>query len=123
LLTKLDFGYHKTVHALAQTELIPMSMTPEELKDWMRIYAVEILSVNQLAVSCLAHSSDPLAMVETLRQQMVGGARTHAFPGLDPAMSDLASAELEDAMNRLMDMVRAQISEVLDNLQKKARGS
>jgi hypothetical protein len=41
---------------------------------------------------------------------MIEGARTHGFPGLDAASSDLASAELEDAMHRLMEMVSGQIS-------------
>jgi len=44
---------------------------------------------------------------------MIDGARAHGFPGLDAAMSDLASAELEDAVNRLMGMVSAQITVVL----------
>ena len=90
-------------------------MTPDEIKTWMRIYAVEILAVNQLVISCLANApADPLGIVERIRQQMIQGARTHGFPGLDAASSDLASAELEDAMNRLMEMVSGQISAVLE---------
>jgi hypothetical protein len=95
-------------------------MTPEEIRDWIRIYAVEILTVNHFAVSCLANApTDPLAFVERIRQQMIDGARAHAVPGLDPASSDLASAELEDAVDRLMEMVSAQIRVVLQNQQGK----
>jgi hypothetical protein len=89
-------------------------MTVDELKDWMRIYAVEILTVNHFATSCLTVApNDPLGLVARLRQQMIDGARAHGFAGLDAAMSDLASAELEDAVNRLMEMVSAQITAVL----------
>jgi hypothetical protein len=51
---------------------------------------------------------------------MIAGARMHAFSGLDPAMSDLASAELEDAVNRLMEMVSGQISEALQARQNRS---
>jgi hypothetical protein len=99
-------------------------MTMDELKDWMRIYAVEVLAVNHFAVSCLtAAPNDPLALVKRLRDQMIAGARKHAFPGLDPAMSDLASAELEDAVDRLMDMANAQILVVLEARQRRPQGS
>ena len=98
-------------------------MTNEELKEWVRIYAVEILTVNHFAISCLANApKDPLALVAALRQQMIGGVRNLGFPGVDPAMSDLASAELEDALNRLMEMVSAQISVVLDDRIGSVRG-
>ncbi len=99
-------------------------MSPDEINNWMRIYAVEILAVNQFAASCLTNApADPLGLVERLRQQMIEGARTHGFPGLDAASSDLASAELEDAMNRLMEMVSAQITVVLEARKTKSRDS
>lgn len=89
-------------------------MTQDELKNWMRIYAVEILTVNHFAVSCLANApSDPQGLAARVGRQMIDGVRTLGFPGLDPAMSDLASAELEDAVDRLMEMVSAQITVVL----------
>jgi hypothetical protein len=96
-------------------------MTNEELKDWIRIYALEILVVNRYAIDSFAVSpTDPLGFVEKIRQQMIAGARMHAFSGLDPAMSDLASAELEDAVNRLMKMVSGQISEALQARQNRS---
>jgi hypothetical protein len=82
----------------------------------MRIYALEILAVNQFAVSCLTVApNDPLGLVSRVSQQMIEGARQHGFPGLDAASSDLASAELEDAVDRLMEMANAQINVVLQH--------
>ena len=93
-------------------------MTNDELKEWIRIYAVEILTVNHFAISCFANApNDPLTLVAQLRQQMIEGARSFGFPGVDPAMSDLASAELEDALDRLMEMVSGQISVLLQHRQ------
>jgi hypothetical protein len=89
-------------------------MTTDEIKDWMRIYALEILAVNHFAVDCIKVApDDPLGLVARLRDQMIAGARRHGFPGLDAASSDLASAELEDAVGRLMEMAGAQINVVL----------
>jgi hypothetical protein len=86
-------------------------MTADEIKDWTRIYALEILAGNHFAVDCIAASPhDPLGLVAKVREQMTAGTRAHGFPGLDAASSDLASAELEDAVNRLMEMVSGQIS-------------
>ena len=91
---------------------------------WMRIYAVEILAVNQLAIACLANApEDPLAVVERIRGQMSEGAQTQGFPGLDAASSDLASAELEDAIDRLMEMVSGQINVVLERRKTRPAGS
>ena len=93
-------------------------MTNDELRSWTRIYAVEILAVNLCAISLL--QANPQELAERTRQQMIEGARQHGFPGLDAAMSDLASAELEDAVDRLMQMVGGQISEVLQRRQSSA---
>ena len=90
-------------------------MTEDEIKNWMRTYAVEVLTVNLLVSTCLAVApDDPKAVVERIRRQMIDGARSIGFPGVDPAMSDLASAELEDALDRLMEMADAQIDAVLE---------
>jgi hypothetical protein len=97
-------------------------MTTDELKDWMRIYAVEILAVNLCAMSLL-QTADPQGLAERVRKQMIEGTRRHGFAGVDPAMSDLASAELEDAANRLMEMVSEQIRVVLENRQPRTSGS
>jgi hypothetical protein len=80
------------------------------------------LAVNLFAISCLTTRGDPAELAAKVRQQMVGGARSHTFPDLDPAMSDLFSAELEGAVDRLM--ATAQINVVLQARKKKTeRGS
>jgi hypothetical protein len=95
-------------------------MDENELKLQMRLYAVEILAANLLAMSCLQSSLDPSNLIARLRQQIVEGARGHTFPGLeDPAMSDLYSAELEAAVDRLMEMATAQTNVVLQARQKR----
>jgi hypothetical protein len=58
--------------------------------------------------------NDPLGFVAKdlgSNESLAPGRR--AFSGLDTASSDLASAELEDAAGRLMEMVSAQIDVVL----------
>jgi hypothetical protein len=46
------------------------------------------------------------------RVALVDNIRKLGFPGLDPAMSDLAFAELEDAVNRVLDMHRSILKRV-----------
>ena len=95
-------------------------MTEDEIKNWMRIYAVEILAVNSFAVFCLKEApDDPLALSAKAHQRMIDTVRRRGFPGVDPAMSDHASAELEDAVNRLMEMASAQIREALEGRKAK----
>jgi hypothetical protein len=49
-------------------------------------------------------------MLALTRQQMIEGARRRGFPELgDAAMSDRYSAELENAVDRLLGMVEAQL--------------
>lgn len=97
-------------------------MTEEEIKLQMRLYAVEILAVNLLALSCL-QAQDPHEAVARARRGMIDGARGHAFHGLeDAAMSDLFSAELETAADRLMEMVSGQIDQVLKSRKTKNPG-
>ena len=48
------------------------------------------------------------AMLESAPpKQALEGARNKTFPILDPAMSDLLSAELESAVDRLIGMAKA----------------
>jgi hypothetical protein len=46
------------------------------------------------------------AMLERLRRQALENARLKTFPALDPAMSDLVSAELESAVDRILGMAK-----------------
>lgn len=97
-------------------------MTEDEIKNWMRIYAVEILAVNQLAYLCLTVApAAPQKLAAEIRQQLIETARKHGFPDFDPAMSDLLSAELEVALDRLMEMVDGQITAVIDSRRSKAK--
>jgi hypothetical protein len=84
----------------------------QAIKAEMRLWALECLVCNILAMIA-ASQSDPNELMQKTRDQMISGARQHAFPEVDPAMSDLLSAELETAITRLMDMVGSQIDVLL----------
>jgi hypothetical protein len=81
--------------------------------------------VNLLATDVLlTPKSDPSALIAKMRERMIAAAGK-PFPEVDdPAMSDLLSAELEAAVDRLMEMASGQINRVLEALAEKAkRGS
>jgi hypothetical protein len=89
-------------------------MNEKAIKAEMRLYAVESVVSTLVALECLKiDSSNPLQFFEALRKSMIDGARRQTFPQLDPAKSDLFSAELEDAASRLAAMVRDQIALIL----------
>jgi hypothetical protein len=97
-----------------------MPATEHELKLQMRLYAVELLAAKMLAMSLLLQPEpDPSRRMAKIRQQMVHPAQPHTFPDLDPAMSDLLSAELEAAVDRLMEMATVQIDQALQARKKK----
>lgn len=77
-------------------------MNEEAIKSECRLYAIEWAVSKILAL--LARSSGEPAILEELRQQAVAGARQHVTRGVDPAMSDLLSAELEVAIDRILQM-------------------
>jgi hypothetical protein len=77
----------------------------------MRLIAIENLVANAWAVLCLqAGPSTALATFEAARKQMLQGAHNQTFPDVDPAMSDLLSAELESAIDRMAKSVAEQIA-------------
>ena len=84
-------------------------MNEQEIKAEMRLWALEVLVCNSLVVS-LAQTGKPLELLDEIRQQMIFGARQRPFPGFDAAQSDLLSAELEGAVDRLLGMASEQIS-------------
>jgi hypothetical protein len=99
-------------------------MNEDELKAEMRLYAVEFLTANLFAMFCLMTSPSPRETLATARRQMIDSARSQTFPGLDdPAQSDLFSAELESAVDRLMEMGNAQIDRVLQAREGKNPGA
>jgi hypothetical protein len=96
------------------------AMTEGELKAQMRLYAIELLTVNLSAMTCLM-TPKPRELIAAVRQQMIGRARELTFPGLDdPAMSDLFAAELESAVDRLVEMADEQIGRVLQARKRKS---
>jgi predicted transposase YdaD len=81
----------------------------DELRSTMRLYAVEVMTANLLVLSLL-QTSNPREMLARTRQQMIEGARLRGFPELgDAAMSDHYSAELENAVDRLLGMMETQL--------------
>ena len=96
-------------------------MTEDDLRLEMRFYAVEILFANLFAISCL-RAAYPRKFIADVGQQIVEAVRTHGFSSLDPAMSDLFSAELENAISRLMEMISEQLNVVLQARETKPDG-
>src|SRR6266480_6881715 len=81
----------------------------QAIKAEMRLWALENLVCNILTIIATT-DPDPDGLMTATRDQMIAGARQRAFSQVDPAMSDLFSAELEAAVARLMDMASSQIS-------------
>jgi hypothetical protein len=99
-------------------------MTVSELKAQMRLHAIELLAANLFAMTCLM-TPKPRALISAVRQQMIGWAQTLTFPGFDdPAMSDLCVAELESAVDRVVEVADEQINRVLRTREiKRGHGS
>jgi hypothetical protein len=93
------------------------AMTEDEIKLEARLFAIEA-AVCQLLVALLFQSDDdPLAALEIQRKQWLAGAKQKTFPELgDPALSDLMSAELEAAVDRLAGMEEALLKDMLRRL-------
>jgi hypothetical protein len=94
-------------------------MTEAEIRAEARLYALECVVCQMFALLQLQIAGvDALSALEQQRKQAVHGARQKAFPELDdPALSDLMSAELETAVDRLASMVRALLEGVLRSIQ------
>jgi hypothetical protein len=69
----------------------------------MRLYALELM-FSSLFSAFHVQTGDPAASLERLRSQIIQKTREQPFPGLDAALSDLASGELEEAFERLIRM-------------------
>lgn len=90
----------------------------QEIKTEVRLYAIEIFVANLLSISCLSTSA-PKAVIDQMRLQLRQGANKPLI-GLDAAMSDMISAELESAVDRLAGMASEQIDSTLKHAQGKA---
>lgn len=83
-------------------------MEADESNSEMRLWALEVLVSNLLVMQCTTQP-DPQTALELIASQMVFGA-DRPLPGVsDPALSDLFSSDLSDAVRRLMDMGRTQM--------------
>jgi hypothetical protein len=89
-------------------------MNEKAIKAEMRLYVVESFVSTLVALECLKiDHKRPLQVFQGLQKQIIESARRQTFPQLDPAKSDLFSAELEDAASRLAAMVGDQIASIL----------
>jgi hypothetical protein len=75
-------------------------MNEQSIKDEMRLYALECLVCQLYA---LIYRVLPAGAPELTQKAWRDGARKQTF-GKDPALSDLLSAELEIALDRLAEM-------------------
>jgi hypothetical protein len=81
-------------------------MSEEQIKAECRLYAIEWAVSILFATSFKQMGAAGPAMLGQVRQQALEGARKKTFPDLDPAMSDLLSAELETAVDHLLGMAK-----------------
>jgi hypothetical protein len=83
-------------------------MDEAAIKAEMRLCVLEKL-VCDLLVMNLSLTPYPKEFLEKMRAEMIEGSRRRTFPGFDPAQSDLLSAELEGAVDRLLGMASEQM--------------
>jgi hypothetical protein len=79
----------------------------DDIKAECRLYAVEWAVSLLFAAHFRQHGSAGPLLLEEARQQALESARHQTFPSFDPAMSDLLSAELESAVDRILGMAKA----------------
>ena len=85
-----------------------MAMDEQAVKAEMRLCVLEKL-VCDLLVMNLSLTPHPQEFLEKMRAEMIEGSRRRTFPGFDAAQSDLLSAELEGAVDRLLGMASEQM--------------
>jgi hypothetical protein len=77
-------------------------MDEQAIKAEIRLWALECVVSQLWATIYQMAGGDPLAHFEKRRKALLESARRQTFPNLDPAMSDLVSAELEAAVDALL---------------------
>jgi hypothetical protein len=80
-------------------------MDEEALRLEMRLAAIEYVVCNFIA-NVYRSAEIPPKQVLAAQADLIQRLRNQTFPGLDAALSDLAAAELENAVSRLLDMQR-----------------
>ena len=89
-------------------------MNEELIKIEARLFVLEhILSISLAREFVIASGHGALDDLEAVRIHMTETIKTMGFPGRDAATSDLLSAEIEDASNRLLNSASFQISAIL----------
>ena len=76
-----------------------------QLKAEMRLTAIEYVLCD-LAAKILLLSGGSKERIEDAHKKLIDELKTQTFPGLDPALGDLASSELEEAVSSLLLMQR-----------------
>ena len=87
-------------------------MTEDEIKTEVRLYALEMRRL-QSAAALHLQGGDPQRTLAAARKQATAGTHRKTFPELTPTESDIYSAELENAVSRLLEM-QAEILGIID---------
>jgi hypothetical protein len=77
-------------------------MNEKEIKDELRLFALESIVCQHLAT---IYQTMPPDVFDHVYKMAIEGARRQTFAGADAAHSDLFSAELESAIDRLYGMI------------------
>jgi hypothetical protein len=84
-------------------------MTEDEVTAEMRLFALESISCQMWA---LTFAQLPQGAFEKTRSTWMESARQQTFAGADAATSDLLSAELEIALERLAKMMKSHLKKI-----------
>lgn len=87
-----------------------MSAQEHAIKLEMRLGAIEFL-LGRVFVALAEASGQSDRQIDEMLKRLVADARKQTFPGLDPAMSDLASAEWGEAVERLVAYQKAMLAQ------------
>ncbi len=82
--------------------------TEEQIKAECRLYALE-WATTKLWALVLKSQGAGVFELDLIRQQMSQGTQNHSFSNVGPAMSDLLSAEMEMAIDRILQMTRGML--------------
>lgn len=78
----------------------------KHLKDDVRLFALETIVTQYLAT---VYTQMPREIFDAVQKQSISGARGLTFPAVDAATSDMISAEIEEAMDRLYKMIQSHL--------------
>jgi hypothetical protein len=78
-----------------------------EINAEMRLFALESVVCQHLAA--LYQTTLPREIFDAVRKRGIEGAKQQTFPGVDAVQSDLLSAELQNALERLYGMIQSNL--------------